>query len=110
MLGLEAFDQRPRIRAAVEKPREQVLGDREAGLRAAQSGPAEQAAARELLAKVRGRLSDEERQLAEMRGRGDSWAEIAAALGGSAEALRKRLARALDRVLRQLGLDEDGDE
>jgi RNA polymerase sigma-70 factor (ECF subfamily) len=90
--------------------REQVLGEQSANLRAAQSDPAEQAAARELLAKVRECLSDEERQLAEMRGRGDSWAEIAAALGGSAEALRKKLSRALDRVLHQLGLEEGGDE
>ena len=90
--------------------REQVLGEQSANLRAAQSDPAEQAAARELLAKVREGLSDEERQLAEMRGRGDSWAEIAAALGGSAEALRKKLSRALDRVLHQLGLEEGGDE
>jgi RNA polymerase sigma-70 factor (ECF subfamily) len=90
--------------------REQVLGDMGGELQAAQSDPAEQAEARELLAQVRERLSDEERQLAEMRGRGDSWAEIAAAVGGSAEALRKKLARALDRVLHQLGLDEGGDE
>jgi RNA polymerase sigma-70 factor (ECF subfamily) len=90
--------------------RDRVLGEQSATLRAAQSDPAEQAAARELLAKVREGLSDEERQLAEMRGRGDSWAEIATALGGSAEALRKKLARALDRVLHELGLDEEGDE
>ena len=34
------------------------------------------------------------------------WAEIAAEVGGSPEALRKQLARALDRVSHQLGLDE----
>ena len=33
-------------------------------------------------------------------------AEIAAERGGSAEALRKQLARALDRVAAELGLDE----
>jgi RNA polymerase sigma-70 factor (ECF subfamily) len=90
--------------------RAQGLGDRADLARAPQSDVAEQAAARELLAEVLGRLSDEERQLAQRRGRGDSWAEIAAALGGSAEAVRKKLARALDRVLRQLEFDEGGDE
>jgi len=90
--------------------REQVLGDRDAQLCASQSDPSEQASAREILAKVRDLLSEDERQLAEARGRGDSWAEIAAAHGGTPEGLRKKLARALDRVLQQLGLDEAGDE
>lgn len=90
--------------------REDVLGDRDAQVFASQSDPSEQASAREILAKVRDLLSEEERRLAEARGRGDSWAEIAAAHGGSPESLRKKLARALDRVLQQLGLDEAGDE
>jgi RNA polymerase sigma-70 factor (ECF subfamily) len=90
--------------------REQALGAREALIRAPGSDPGQQAAARELLQQVRERLSDDERQLAEQRGRGDSWAEIAAAHGGTAEGLRKKLARALDRVLGQLGLHEGGDD
>jgi RNA polymerase sigma-70 factor (ECF subfamily) len=90
--------------------REHGLGDRDAQVVAAQSDPSEQASARELLAKVRDLLSEEERQLAEARGRGDSWAEIATVHGGSPESVRKRLARALDRALQQLGLDEAGDE
>jgi RNA polymerase sigma-70 factor (ECF subfamily) len=90
--------------------RDRVLGDRDALLRAPRSDPGEQVAARELLTKVRDRLSEDERQLADERGRGDSWAEIAAAHGGTAESLRKKLARALDRVLRSLGLDEGSDE
>jgi RNA polymerase sigma-70 factor (ECF subfamily) len=90
--------------------REQALGERAGAVHAPQSGPGEQAAARELLVKVRERLSDEERQLAEERGRGDSWAEIAAAHGDNPERLRKKLARALDRVMFQLGLDEAPDE
>jgi hypothetical protein len=63
-----------------------------------------------LLQQVRERLSDEERLLAEQRGRGESWAEIAAASGGTAEAVRKKLTRALDRVLGELGLSEASDE
>jgi RNA polymerase sigma-70 factor (ECF subfamily) len=90
--------------------REQALSASEGLLRDAGSDPTQQAAARELLQKVRERLSDEERQLAEQRGRGDSWAEIAAANGGTVEGLRKKLARALDRVLGQLGLHEGDDD
>lgn len=86
--------------------REEVLGQRDALLKARQSDPSDQAAARELLGLVRERLSDDERELAERRGRGDSWAEIAAAQGGTPEGLRKKLTRALDRVLNQLGIEQ----
>ena len=47
---------------------------------------------------VRRRLSPDERQILELRNQGHDWAGIAAQLGGGAEALRKKLARALDRV------------
>jgi RNA polymerase sigma-70 factor (ECF subfamily) len=90
--------------------REEDIAGREGLMRASGSDPSEQAAARELLAKVRKHLTDDERQLAELRGRGDSWAEIAATQGGTPESMRKKLARALDRVLADLGLDEVGDE
>jgi RNA polymerase sigma-70 factor (ECF subfamily) len=89
--------------------RDQVLGDGGDFLAAAASDPGEQAAARELLAKVREHLSPDERALAEQRGRGDSWAEIAAAQGGTAESVRKKLTRALDRVLEQLGIESHDD-
>ncbi|SRR5579871_5714018 len=69
-------------------------------------GPCQEVAWRDLLGAVRGRLSDEERQLADRRSRSLGWEEIATELGGSPEALRKKLARALDRVARQLGLDD----
>jgi RNA polymerase sigma-70 factor (ECF subfamily) len=90
--------------------RVQAIGAREALVPASSSDPAQQVAARDLLEQVRQRLSDDERQLAEQRGRGESWAEIAATHGGTPEALRKKLTRGLDRVLQQLGLDEGGDE
>src|SRR5262249_16054912 len=51
--------------------REHVLGDRDFQVVAAQSDPSAQASAREMLAKVRDLLSEEERRLAEARGRGD---------------------------------------
>jgi RNA polymerase sigma-70 factor (ECF subfamily) len=85
--------------------RERVLGERDALVCDSRSDPGEQVAASELLTKVRELLSEDEQQLADQRARGDSWAEIAAVHGGSAEQLRKKLARAIDRVLRQLGLD-----
>jgi RNA polymerase sigma-70 factor (ECF subfamily) len=69
-------------------------------------GPCQQAASRELLRAVLDRLSAEERQLADRRAAGLEWARIADELGGSAEALRKKLGRALNRVSQQLGLDE----
>ena len=67
--------------------------------------PAQQVALRELYDAVRRLLSDEDRYLADQRGLGRDWAELAAELNDSPEALRKRLSRALDRAARQLGLD-----
>lgn len=68
--------------------------------------PSELVADRELLALVRARLSEEELRIADLRMGGKAWAEIAAALGGTAQSRRKQLERALDRVARELGLDE----
>jgi DNA-directed RNA polymerase specialized sigma24 family protein len=90
--------------------RAEALGEREGLAPGHGSPPDDQAAARDLLERVRERLTEDERVLADRRGRGDSWEEIAGACGGTTEGLRKKLARALDRVLQQLGLDEDGDE
>jgi ECF sigma factor len=70
------------------------------------SDPSEQASAREILAKVRGGLRSDERYLAEQRALGRAWTELAAELGGTDVALRKKLSRALDRVMTELGLDE----
>jgi RNA polymerase sigma factor (sigma-70 family) len=70
-------------------------------------GPSGEVAARDLLEEVRRRLSPEEQQILELRNQGDDWAAIAAQLGGGAEALRKRLARGLDRVAEELGLDDE---
>jgi RNA polymerase sigma-70 factor (ECF subfamily) len=60
----------------------------------------------ELLEEVRQRLSAEERRLVSLRSQGQTWIEIAAAMGGTAEGRRKQLARALDLVAHQLGIDE----
>jgi DNA-binding CsgD family transcriptional regulator len=63
-----------------------------------------------LLAEVRRRLTPEEMRVADLRAEGRGWAEIAAALGGTVEARRKQLARALDRVTSQLNLGGRSDE
>jgi RNA polymerase sigma-70 factor (ECF subfamily) len=76
------------------------------GLVAHDSSPSQQVAGRDLLQAVQARLTAEERALAEQRTQGREWADIAAACGGSAEALRKKLARALDRVAGELGLED----
>jgi RNA polymerase sigma-70 factor (ECF subfamily) len=60
-----------------------------------------------LLQAVRSRLSDEERQLADRRSENSSWPDIAAELGGTPDARRKQLARALDRVAAELGLEDE---
>ena len=70
-------------------------------------GPAQLVAGRDLLRAVRERLSDEERHIADRRGQGHTWIEIATEMGGTPAARRKQLARALDRVSRALGLDEN---
>ena len=66
-------------------------------------------ASRELLEEVRRWLSEEERQIADRRGEGSDWAAIAAELGGTPDGRRMQLARALDRVTDQLGLDAPDD-
>src|SRR5262249_42410169 len=72
--------------------------------------PSRVASGRELLAEFRRRLSVEERRLADFRAEGRGWAEIAAELGGTAQARRMQLARALDRVAQELGLEGPGDD
>jgi RNA polymerase sigma factor (sigma-70 family) len=79
------------------------------GRPAAVPSPSRLVAGRELLEEFRRRLSEEERQLADLRGQGCGWAEIAARLGGTADACRKQLARAVDRVEHQLEGGEIGD-
>src|SRR5262245_41574405 len=71
--------------------------------------PSQIAEGREMLAAFHGRLSDEERRLADLRALGKEWADIAREVGGSAEARRKQLTRAIARVSRELGLEESNE-
>jgi RNA polymerase sigma-70 factor (ECF subfamily) len=71
--------------------------------------PSREAEARELLREVQRRLTDEERKLVELRNQGRDWAAIAAEVGGTPEALRQKLHRALARLTRELGLEGGAD-
>ena len=77
---------------------------------AADPSPSRIAIGREMLDAFRGRLTAEERRVADLRSQGCEWAEIARELGGTPQARRKQLARAVDRAARELGLDEDEGE
>jgi DNA-directed RNA polymerase specialized sigma24 family protein len=80
-------------------------------------GPDSIVAEREILARIRGRLTDDELYIYEQRSVGREWAEIAADLpsapepvrqklaGSKPDALRKKYVRALNRVLEELGID-----
>lgn len=66
--------------------------------------PSRIASARELLHCAQERLTEDERTLVERRRNGDTWEEISAAFGRSAEAVRKQYERALNRVATELGM------
>ena len=83
-----------------------------AGLSAVASpdpSPSREVAGKELLGRFRAALSDEERQLVDLRAEGLAWADVADKLGGTAQARRMQLARAVERVTRALGLDGGDD-
>ena len=72
-------------------------------------GPSELASDHDLVEVVRARLCEEERRLADLRAEGWGWPEIAGRLGGTAQARRVQLARAVSRVARSLNLGGAGD-
>ncbi len=75
-------------------------------LAASEPPPSRIVAGHELLNEFFRRLTSEERRLAEQCAQGDDWSAIAAEQGSSAEAVRKKLSRACNRVAQQLGLTE----
>jgi RNA polymerase sigma factor (sigma-70 family) len=79
-----------------------VLG----ALAAPEPGPGSIVASAELLRAFRERLTADERRLADLRAGGLSWAEIANIVGGTADARRVQLGRAVDRVARELHIDD----
>ena len=76
------------------------------GLAASDQSPSQVASGKELLEAFRARLSQEERELAELRAADCQWQEIADRLGGTPQARRKQLERAIDRVSQELGLED----
>ena len=68
--------------------------------------PSQQVAGKELLERFRASLTDEEQQLVDLRSDGLGWDEVAKRVGGNATARRMQLARAVERVVRELKLDE----
>jgi RNA polymerase sigma-70 factor (ECF subfamily) len=87
-----------------------IAADGSAELKEAASalpGPSTVIERKDLLQEFRHRLNDEERQLMDWRNQGYDWPTIAAQLGGTPQARRAQLVRAVDRVAQELRLDED---
>jgi DNA-binding CsgD family transcriptional regulator len=105
-----AFQARKQRALRRDHRRVEALDPEGCDLASAGPGPSQLIADRELLGMVQQQLSPEERQLADLRADGRAWAEIAALLGGTPQARRKQLARAIDRVAKVLGLDEGDDD
>jgi RNA polymerase sigma factor (sigma-70 family) len=68
-------------------------------------GPGSVVSGQELLKLFREGLSDEERQLVDLRAEGLAWADIARQLGGTPEARRMQLTRTIERMAQALGLE-----
>jgi RNA polymerase sigma-70 factor (ECF subfamily) len=64
----------------------------------------EELANEEILARLRERLTSEERAIAELRADDRSWEEVAAMMGGKPQARRMQLTRGVERAARELGL------
>jgi RNA polymerase sigma-70 factor (ECF subfamily) len=77
-----------------------------AGLFADEPTPSRIASTRDLFEEVSRRLDPDERELLEQRAQGREWADLAEQHGAMPGALRKKLTRALARVVRELGLHE----
>lgn len=76
----------------------------EGDLAAVQETPSQLISGRELLQMFRARLSEDERRVADLRSQGHDWASVATTLGGTPDARRKQLARAIQRVEGELGI------
>jgi RNA polymerase sigma-70 factor (ECF subfamily) len=87
--------------------RASAIGDDASRLVAAGDSPSVAMVVLDLQQEVRRRLAPDEWRLLELKNQGHDWAAIAARVGGVAETLRKKLARAIDRVVDELGLDEE---
>jgi DNA-directed RNA polymerase specialized sigma24 family protein len=105
-----AFQARKQRALRRDNRRVQALDPESCDIPASDPSPSQLVADRELLETFRQRLTAEERKLADRRAQGHDWAQIAAELGGTAQGRRKQLARAVDRVAKELGLDGGSDD
>jgi RNA polymerase sigma-70 factor (ECF subfamily) len=71
-----------------------------------QPSPSRVVAGRELLKQFLSQMSEQERELVQLRGQGLGWPEIAKRMGGTPQARRVQLARAVQRAARTLEADE----
>ncbi len=90
------------------RDRRRVFGGEldEALIAANEPSPSQNVAGQELILAAERLLSADERQLLTLRKDGLEWNDIAERMGGAPEALRKKLARAVERVAHQLHLDD----
>jgi len=72
--------------------------------------PSQIVAREEVLAAVHEKLSDEENYLLDQRADGKSWNALAGELKSRPDAVRKRMARAIDRVAGELGFGKEHNE
>ena len=86
------FRQRRDIRRVAE------LVEGMADATSASAEPPRLAMGRELLERAYAMMDDEVREIAERRSAGEEWSQIAAQLGGTADARRKQFERAMDRI------------
>jgi RNA polymerase sigma-70 factor (ECF subfamily) len=68
--------------------------------------PARQVAAKELLERTWQSMNSDLREIATRRLDGQSWAQVAEAIGGTAGARRMQFERGLDEIAEQLGIDK----
>jgi RNA polymerase sigma-70 factor (ECF subfamily) len=103
----EVLDESRRQKAGRRDHRRQVADLSEHCLGGLSDGgptPSRIVSSRELIEEVSRRLSTEERDLLEQRALGREWTTLAQERGTSATTLRKRLSRALSRVVEEMGL------
>ncbi len=101
-----AFEARAQQRQRRDCRRVQAGGLEEDLIASNEPSPSVNLSGRELFDEAQRLMSADERQLVELRREGLEWGAIAEKLEGSPEALRKKLARAVDRVAHQLHLDD----
>ena len=103
-----AFQVRREQQQCRDNRRTQSLGEEHLQTPASGATPSQIVAGEELLKAAQDELSEEERQLADRRALGQSWDTIAAEMGGTAQARRKQLERAISKVVERFGLNEEG--